>query len=145
MYKKKQSISRKNVFPTTLKPYYSKTRQRILPLRNVNSKVKLGELGRLNKWATDSCSEIKRHISQAEKSVLKKEQLLWWKAMLKKAGPICDNISQLLVTAESFLEGVSTRLVSAKERKKRQQRSRTESTFRKQSAKKRMIRKFFRQ
>ena len=36
------------------------------------------ELGRLNKWATDSCSEIKHHISQAEKSVLKKEQLLWW-------------------------------------------------------------------
>ena len=92
------------------------------------------ELGRLNKWATDSCSEIKCHISQAEKSVLK-EQLLWWKAMLKKAGPVCDNISQLLVTAESLLEGVSTRLVSTKERKKHQQRSRTERTFRKQSAK----------
>ena len=64
--------------------------------------------------------------------------------MLKKARPVCDNISQLLVTAESLLEGVSTRLVSAKERKKCQQRSRTESTFRKQSAKKGMIRKFFR-
>ena len=74
------------------------------------------ELGRLNKWAPDGCSEIKRHISQAEKSVLKKEQLLWWRAMLKKAGPVCDNISQLLVTAESLLEVVSTSLVSAKKK-----------------------------
>ena len=63
--------------------------------------------------------------------------------MLKKALPVCDNISRLLVTAESLLEGLSTRLVSAKERKKHQQRSQTESTFRKQSAKKGMIRKFF--
>ena len=64
--------------------------------------------------------------------------------MLKKAGPIYDNISQLLVTAESLLERVSTRLVSGKERKKRQQRSRTESTVWMQSTKKGMIRKFFR-